>query len=279
MHAQDFGMSGTDKIQITNLSKTYYVRKRNGLLGVALEPSTVALGSVSLSVKEYQFLAIVGPSGCGKTTLLKILAGLIPPTSGQVRIDGQPVVGPRRGNAMVFQHIGLLPWRTVKSNVLLGIELKNHRQPIAEEEERAERCLELVGLKGFEHFYPHEMSGGMQQRVGIARAMSVEPDVFLMDEPFGALDAQTRTILQDELLMLCEKVKATVVFVTHDIEEAIYLSDSVVLMSRRPGVIKRVVQVPFARPRVGTDIRSEPKFMELRRSIWEDLRDESLKEL
>lgn len=273
----DQATAGKEKIRITNLGKTYFQKKKSGLLDRVLEPSTVALKNVNLSIKEFQFVGVVGPSGCGKTTMLKILAGLLPPTSGEMYFDGVAVTGPRPGNAMVFQHIGLLPWRSVEGNVLLGIELKRHRPPNKEEKERARECLRMVGLQGFEHYYPNEMSGGMQQRVGIARAMAVQPDVFLMDEPFGALDALTRLILQDELLALCDKYKNTVVFVTHDIEEAIYLSDSVVIMSSRPGVVQRIVEVPFPRPRSTGDIRSSPEFSELRHSIWEDLRREFAK--
>jgi NitT/TauT family transport system ATP-binding protein len=175
---------------------------------------------------------------------------------------------------MVFQYIGLFPWRTVEENVFFSRETQLHRSISAEEKAKARAFLDLVGLSGFEQSFPHQLSGGMQQRVGIARALAVEPDVLLMDEPFGALDAQTRLILQDELLRICGVYRATVVFITHDIEEAIYLADKIVVMSSRPGEIKFVVDVGLPKPRYDHDVRSSPEFLELRSKIWNALRQE-----
>jgi NitT/TauT family transport system ATP-binding protein len=205
---------------------------------------------------------------------LRIVAGLIPPSSGAVFVDNQPVTGPRRGSGMVFQYIGLFPWRTIEENVFFSREMQFHRPLTRPEKDAARRFVDLVGLSGFEKSFPHQLSGGMQQRVGIARALAVEPDVLLMDEPFGALDAQTRLILQDELLRICAAYKATVMFITHDIEEAIYLSDQVVVMSSRPGRIKFVVDVRLPKPRYEHDVRSSPEFLSLRAMIWNALRDE-----
>ena len=219
-------------------------------------------------------MSVLGPSGCGKTTLLRIVAGLIPATSGRVFIDDQPVTGPRPGSGMVFQYIGLFPWRTVEENIFFSKETRFHRSLTRDEKDGARRFVDLVGLSGFEKSFPHQLSGGMQQRVGIARALAVEPDVLLMDEPFGALDAQTRLILQDELLRICSAYKATVMFITHDIEEAIYLSDQIIVMSRRPGEIKFVVDVTLPKPRYEHDVRSSPEFLQLRASIWNALREE-----
>jgi NitT/TauT family transport system ATP-binding protein len=266
------------KIAISSVAKTFVQHKGSVLTG-HVRHATQAIGSVSLSIQQNEFVSIVGPSGCGKTTLLRIIAGLIPATSGQVVIDGSPVRRPRRGSAMVFQYIGLMPWRTIEDNVLLAIRFQHHRSPTREDRELARHYLDLVGLSGFEGFYPHQLSGGMQQRVGIARALATRADVLLMDEPFGALDAQTRLILQDEFLRLCEQYQATVVFITHDIDEAIHLSDRVVTMSQRPGTIKRIIEVDLPKPRYEGDDRENPRFIELRHQIWDELRSENVEDL
>jgi NitT/TauT family transport system ATP-binding protein len=227
------------------------------------------LDDVSLSVADLEFVAIVGPSGCGKSTLLRIVNGLIPPDSGTIRIDGRAVTGPGHGLGMVFQSFDLLPWRTAIGNIEFGMEMMD--VPRRECRERAQRWMELVGLTGFEQAYPHELSGGMQQRVGIARALAIEPEVLLMDEPFGALDVQTRDLLQDELLAIWQRERKTVLFVTHSIEEAIYLADRIVLLTPRPARVERVLGVPFGRPR-SEDVKSDPTFVELRREIWQSLK-------
>ena len=232
------------------------------------------LDNVSLSVHEREFLTVLGPSGCGKTTLLRSIAGLTPLTQGEVVLDGTRVTRPNPRLSMVFQTIGLVPWKTVWENVALGLQLQLHRRLTTAERESVGHFLELVGLQSFWSYYPYQISGGMQQRVGLARALVRQPEVLLMDEPFGALDAQTRAILQDELLRLWGQTGSTVVFVTHDLDEAIYLSDRVVLMTRRPGRVKLTIDVPLPRPRYAYDVRAEPEFIRLRRLAWDCIREE-----
>jgi NitT/TauT family transport system ATP-binding protein len=248
------------KLEVRHLTKTFS-RGRGELMPV--------LEDVSFAVADLEFVAIVGPSGCGKSTFLRIVNGLIPPDSGTILIDGRAVTGPGHGVGMVFQSFDLFPWRTAIGNVEFGMEMMN--VPRRECRERAQRWIELVGLTGFEHAYPHELSGGMQQRVGIARALAIEPQVLLMDEPFGALDVQTRDLLQDELLAIWQRERKTVLFVTHSIEEAIYLADRIVLLTPRPARVERVLDVPFGRPRT-EDVKSDPTFVELRREIWQSLK-------
>ncbi|WP_216856133.1 ABC transporter ATP-binding protein, partial [Acidisphaera sp. S103] len=203
--------------------------------------------NLSLDVANLQFVAIIGPSGCGKSTFLRILNGLDQADSGSIEIDGNRVTGPGAGRAMVFQSFDLFPWRTALENVAFGLEMQG--RPKRERLEIARQYIDLVGLTGFAQSYPHQLSGGMQQRVGIARALAVRPDILLMDEPFGALDLQTRDLLQDELLRIWQNDRKTVLFVTHSIEEAIYLADRILVFSPRPARIQRDIQVPFARPR------------------------------
>jgi NitT/TauT family transport system ATP-binding protein len=264
---------GRTKIRVRDVSKRF-LQSRARLFTREWIPGVEALDRINVDLPEFSFVSVLGPSGCGKTTLLRVVAGLIPATSGSVLIDDQPVSGPRPGSGMVFQYIGLFPWRTVEENVFFSREMQQHRAITAAEKDTARRFLDLVGLQGFARSFPHQLSGGMQQRVGIARALSVEPDVLLMDEPFGALDAQTRLVLQDELLRICAAYRATVMFITHDIEEAIYLSDQIVVMSRRPGRIKFVVDVDLPKPRYQHDVRSSPEFLQLRAKIWNALRQE-----
>ncbi|WP_028562623.1 ABC transporter ATP-binding protein [Paenibacillus pinihumi] len=213
---------------------------------------TETLSNINLTIRDGEFLSILGPSGCGKSTLLEILAGLQLPTSGEVWFGGKKLKGPGIERGVVFQDPSLYPWRTVSKNVELGLELqgiaKNKRR------EAAQQYLDLVGLHGFEHKYPHQLSGGMKQRAGIARALANSPEVLLMDEPFGAVDHLTRLQLQDDLLKIWEAEKKTVVFVTHDVSEAVFLGDRVVLLSPRPGRINRIFQVPKLRPRKRDDI-------------------------
>jgi NitT/TauT family transport system ATP-binding protein len=228
------------------------------------------LDGLDLEVADGEALCVLGPSGCGKTTLLRAIHGLIGLDAGRVTVDGAPVDRPRRDVAMVFQHFGLFPWKTVTANVAYGMELAG--VPDHERRERTGRYVEMVGLRGFERSYPYQLSGGMQQRVGLARALAVEPRVLLMDEPFGALDAQTRELLQDELLRIWERAPRTMVFITHSIEEAIALGDRVVVLSARPASILEVFPVEIPRPRTVEDVVAHPTFLELRERCWRRLR-------
>jgi NitT/TauT family transport system ATP-binding protein len=235
-----------------------------------LEGTVVAFRNVELNVKSNEVLCIVGPSGCGKTTLLRCIGGLLAPSAGQVLIDGQTVSSPRPGVAIVFQHFGLLPWKTVVDNVAFGLKIAGiSRQQLAE---RVEHYIRLVGLAGFEDHYPYQLSGGMQQRVGLARALATHPEILLMDEPFASVDAQTRELLQEELLRLHERERKTMVFITHSIDEALVLGDRVAVMATRPGRVKEVLAVNFARPRDPAAVRAEPRYTEMRNHIWEELR-------
>ncbi|MFB6087015.1 MAG: ABC transporter ATP-binding protein [Haloarculaceae archaeon] len=210
-----------------------------------------ALDSVTFGVEEGEFVCIVGPSGCGKTTLFRIIAGLETSTEGEVRLGGERVTGPAMDRGMVFQEYDLFPWRTVLENVIFGLE----QQEMSAERrtERAREMIELVGLDGFADAYPNELSGGMKQRVGIARALAVDPALLLMDEPFGSVDAQTRNMLHDELLDIWEETRKTVLFVTHDVEEAVTLADRVVVLSSGPGSVTEIVDIDLERPRSRTD--------------------------
>jgi ABC-type nitrate/sulfonate/bicarbonate transport system ATPase subunit len=242
----------------------------------------LALDGVDLVIRPQEFLCLIGPSGCGKTTLLKAIAGLIPLDEGEVSIGGQPVSGPGPDRAMVFQDFALLPWADVLTNVAFGLELRG--VPKAAREQRARALIETVGLAGFERHYPRQLSGGMQQRVGLARALAVDPEILLMDEPFGSVDAQTRRLLQEDLLALLDRgplVRSspqaswsakTVVFVTHSMEEAVLLGDRVVLMTPRPGRVHKSVEVDLPRPRP-LDLEKHPLFSELKEYLWEQLRE------
>jgi NitT/TauT family transport system ATP-binding protein len=249
-------------IQARDVSLTFRPKNR--------DPVT-ALQNLSLDIARGEFVSIVGPSGCGKSTFLNILLGLIRPDGGVMELNGRRIDGPGQDRAMVFQEFGLLPWRTVLGNVELGLELKG-----VDAEQRRRRAVELIdmaGLAGFASHYPHELSGGMKQRVGLARALATDPEVLLMDEPFAALDAQTRDLMQSELLQVWEKTQKTVLFVTHSIEEAAYLSDRVVVMSARPGRIKRILKVELPRPR-DYEMRLTAEFNELKSRIWDILKEE-----
>jgi NitT/TauT family transport system ATP-binding protein len=224
----------------------------------------IAVSSANLDIRRGTFITIVGPSGCGKSSLLLSIAGLIQPAAGCVRVNGRPVSGPGRDRAVVFQDFALMPWRTVLENVRFSLEL--HRWSGEDITARAGRYVELVGLKGFEHYHPHELSGGMRQRVGIARALAVDPEILLLDEPFASLDAQTRDEMGSELLDIWEQNKKTAVFVTHGIDEAIFLADQIVVMTKSPGRIDEIITVDLPRPRT-IETMDSPRFIEHRRRI------------
>ena len=245
-------------LAVTGLTKRYYV-ERDGR-------QVLALSDVSLAVDDGEFIAVVGPSGCGKTTLLNIVAGLLQFDAGEVTIDGRAIAGPGLDRAVVFQHASLLPWRTIAGNVRFGMELQKRFDP-AVARERTGHFIDMVGLRGFEKHYPSELSGGMQQRVNLARALAADPKVLLMDEPFAALDAQTREYMQAELLKIWADARKTVMFITHQINEAIYLADRVVVMSPRPGRVKGQFTIPFERPRT-LALKRDARFLEIEDEIW-----------
>ena len=253
------------KLSIEHLSKRYWFERE--------DREVLAVSDVSLAVEDGEFLAIVGPSGCGKTTLLNIVAGLLPYEEGVVSIDGKQVKGPGVDRAVVFQHSALLPWRTISGNVRYGMEMQR-RFDEATMRERADHFVKMVGLSGFERHYPNELSGGMQQRVNLARALAADPKVLLMDEPFAALDAQTREFMQAELLKIWSQDRKTVLFITHQINEAVYLADRVAVMSARPGRLKGVFKIPFGRPRT-LSLKRDPQFLEIEDSIWQLIEEES----
>src|SRR3954464_13561482 len=236
-----------------------------------LDGTVVAFRQLSLAVKRDEILCIVGPSGCGKTTFLRCIAGLTEINTGQLLIHGKPVAGPPDGVAMVFQHFGLLPWKTVYDNAAFGLAMAG--ASAATIKERVTHYLELVGLAGFEKHYPYQLSGGMQQRVGLVRALAMNPSVLLMDEPFAALDAQTREVLQEELLALMERPeeRKTMAFITHSIDEASILGHRIAVITARPGRPKETLDIPFERPRDVDAVRADPRFAELRLHIWRQL--------
>jgi NitT/TauT family transport system ATP-binding protein len=238
------------------------------------ERRVLALEEIDLTVDQREFVAILGPSGCGKSTLLNMVAGFDRPTRGSVKVEGEEIAEPSPRRCVVFQEPALFPWLTVMDNVVFGP--KNRRQPAAEYRPRAAQIIEQVGLRGFEASYPAELSGGMRQRVGIARVLIMDPRVLLMDEPFGSLDAQTRTLMQELLLALWERHQQTVLFITHDIEEALLLADRVCVMTARPGRIKKSIQVPMPRPR-SIELTLSPEFNALRREVLDLIREESVR--
>jgi ABC-type nitrate/sulfonate/bicarbonate transport system, ATPase component len=257
-------------IQFNNVSKTFKVR--NAAEGRGAFTTFTAVKDVNLEVKDGEFMVIVGPSGCGKSTLLDMLGGLTKPSSGEILQGGRPITGPGLDRGIVFQQYALFPWKTAKQNIEFGLEAKG--VPRKERSERASYFLALVGLAGFEQRYPHELSGGMKQRVAIARSLAYDPEVLLMDEPFAALDAQTRETLQGELLRIWEQTKKTIIFITHGIDEAVYLGQRVAVMTSRPGTIKEIIDIPIDTRGAEEDVRSLPAFGELRHQIWELLREE-----
>lgn len=256
-------MGAAVKLEARGICLEYYqARTESGLL---------ALDDVSLEVRSGEFVSIVGPSGCGKTTFLTVVDGLLPPTAGRIYLDGKEVRDPGPDRAMVFQDASLLPWRTVLGNVLYGLECQKVDRRSALD--RARTFIDMVGLSGFEHHYPHELSGGMQQRVNLARALALDPQILLMDEPFASLDAQTRELMQEELLAIWQRAGKTVLFVTHQINEAVYLSDRVIVFSARPGRVKRVLPIEIERPRK-LRVKRDPRFLRYEDEIWTLIEDE-----
>jgi NitT/TauT family transport system ATP-binding protein len=249
-------------LTISNVSKTFTIRKSR------TQTTTHALAGVDLEVEDGEFVAIIGASGCGKSTLLRMIDGLDFPSSGEIRLRGEVITGPGPDRAVVFQQPSLLPWRTVQSNVEFGLECNG--VPKADRPAIVQEYLDLVGLTGFEKHYPTQLSGGMQQRVGLARAYAVRPGILLLDEPFGALDAQTRVVLQTELERVWRAEQKTTILITHDMEEAVYLADRVVVMGNRPGRVTDIVDIPFPRPR-GEEVRASAEFGALKQRLWHSL--------
>jgi NitT/TauT family transport system ATP-binding protein len=245
------------KLSVSRLSKTF------GDLDV--------LRGISLGVERGEFISVVGPSGCGKTTFLRIVAGLERATAGEVSIDGRNVSGPGTDRGFVFQNDSLLPWRTVFTNAMIGREITGSIGP--DDRKRTMELLKLVGLEGFENYHPRQLSGGMRQRVNLARALAIDPEILLMDEPFAALDAQTREIMQTELLRIWERGQKTVLFVTHQIDEAVFLSDRVLVFARRPGRIQAEIPIPLPRPR-NLEIKRTAEFVALVDRIWRLIEDD-----
>jgi len=257
-------MSAPEQIAIEGVSHVYRPPRGREVL---------ALDQVSLSVRNREFVALLGPSGCGKSTLLYLLGGFLPVESGAILVDGQPVAGPGPDRGIVFQHFALFPWKTVRGNILYGLERQG--MPKEEREKRALDFIELVGLSGFEDSYPSQLSGGMKQRTAIARTLAFDPKILLMDEPFGALDAQTRGLMQRELMLIWQRTPKTVIFVTHDVQEAVFLADRVAVMSARPGRIKTIVDTRFDKQ--ANNIFKEKEFVEKVDEIWNLVREEAIK--
>jgi NitT/TauT family transport system ATP-binding protein len=239
------------KLTIDNLKKTFPLE----------EGELVAIETFDLEVESGEFICLLGPSGCGKTTVLRLVAGLDTPTSGTICLEGKAISGPGSDRGMVFQEFALFPWRTVRKNIEFGMELK--KVPKEERHRISQKYIDLVGLDGFENAHPYELSGGMKQRVGIARALANEPEVLLMDEPFGALDAQTRNLMQKELLRIWRETKKTVLFVTHSVDEAVFLADRIIIMSARPSTVSEIYTITWPRPRD----RASVEFANLRKQI------------
>src|SRR5262245_36597249 len=251
------------QLQVEHVFKEFLLRNRQGSLRV--------LHDINLRIDAGELVVLLGPSGCGKSTLLNLVAGFLQPTRGRVTHDGQAVTRPDRRRTVVFQDYALFPWMTVQRNVEFG--LKSQGVPPKERAETARRYIDLVRLSGFEDRFPHEISGGMKQRAAIARALAPNPDILLMDEPFGALDAQTRVLLQEEVARICAETAKTVLFVTHSIEEAVFLGDRIVVMSARPGRIRALYDVRLERPRTAAT-RSLPEFVRLTQDLWQSLKPE-----
>lgn len=257
-------MPGPTQIVVDNVSHMYRPPRGREVL---------ALDQISLEVANREFVALLGPSGCGKSTLLYLIGGFLPVETGAIRVDGAPVVGPGPDRGIVFQNFALFPWKTVRGNILYGLE----RQGMAkdEREKRAMDFIELVGLSGFEDSYPSQLSGGMKQRTAIARTLAFDPKILLMDEPFGALDAQTRGLMQAELLRIWQRTPKTVIFVTHDVAEAVYLADRVAVMSARPGRIKTIVDTKF--DKTDPHVHKAKAFVEKVDELWDLVREEAIK--
>jgi NitT/TauT family transport system ATP-binding protein len=257
-------MSGQAQIVIDRVSHTY--RPAHGR-------TVLALSDVSLEVRPREFLALLGPSGCGKSTLLYLVGGFLPIGAGRITVESRPVTAPGPDRGIVFQHFALFPWKTVRGNILYGLERQG--LPRLEREKRARAFIDMVGLRGFEDSYPSQLSGGMKQRTAIARTLAFDPAILLMDEPFGALDAQTRSLMQTELLGIWQRTPKTVIFVTHDVHEAVYLAERVAVMSARPGRIKAIVDTKFGDR--GPDLFRSKAFVEKADEIWSLVRDEAIK--
>jgi NitT/TauT family transport system ATP-binding protein len=257
-------MSAQAPIVIEGVSHTYRPPRGRPLL---------ALDDVSLAVRPREFVALLGPSGCGKSTLLYLIGGFLPVERGRILVDGSPVVAPGPDRGIVFQHFALFPWKTVCANVLYGLERAG--LPRAERETRAQSFIDLVGLSGFEDAYPSQLSGGMKQRAALARTLAVDPKILLMDEPFGALDAQTRSLMQAELIAIWQRTPKTVIFVTHDVQEAVYLADRVAVMSARPGRIKTIVDIKIDKN--DSNIFKAKAFVEKVDEIWGLVKEEAIK--
>lgn len=255
------------KVTIKNIRKSYTIIPEEG----ENAEEFLALEDFNLQIKKGEFITIVGPSGCGKSTFLDILAGLSKPTSGEIHIDGKLITGPDLDRGIILQGYALFPWLNVRQNIEFGLDIKGISK--SARKEISNKFIKLVGLDKFENRYPHELSGGMKQRVAIARALAYDPEVLLMDEPFAAVDAQTRELLQEELLAIWEKTNKTIVFITHSIEEAIFLADRVVVMSGNPGKIEEIIEINLKRPRNTVDIRASKEFNEKQNRIWQLLHD------
>ena len=259
---------GKVKLAVQNVAKTFRIR------GAATEAESLlrVLGGVSFDVYENEIVSLIGESGCGKTTLLRIVQGLLRHDSGTIRVDGNVVTEPGRDRGFVFQQSSLLPWRTARTNVEFGLELAG--VPKSVRNAKSTELLKLVGLSHAAEQFPHELSGGMQQRVNLARALAIDPSILLMDEPFSALDAQTREVLQAELLRVQNETNKTILFVTHDLDEAIYLSNRVVVLAAKPGRVKKVIDVPFGRNRGSLpELRNNPEFQKIRSEMWDLIRN------
>lgn len=256
--------SGKVKLGVSKISKTFRIRTANGQAS-SLFP---VLRDISFDVYENEVVSLIGESGCGKTTLLRIIQGLIRHDAGAISVDGTEVKNPGRDRGFVFQQPSLLPWRTARENVEFGLELQG--VSVAERAERAKKLLALVGLAHAAEQFPHQLSGGMQQRIGLARALAIDPAILLMDEPFSALDAQTREVLQKELLCIQAETRKTILFVTHDLDEAIYLSNRIIVLGAKPGRVKEIISLPFPSERPELPVmRGDPAFQAIRARIWD----------
>lgn len=259
-------MLDTPAIELRGIRKTFKLSEdRNA-------KTVLALDNVNLSIRQGEFITIIGPSGCGKTTLLRIMASLVSPDDGEVVVEGEPVTEPGIRRAMVFQTFGLFPWKTVMDNVMFPLTVRKF--PADDARKTALRHIERVGLGKFVDAYPHQLSGGMQQRVGLARALATGADILLMDEPFGAIDAQTRELMQEELMRIWQEERKTVIFITHDLDEAVLLADRVLLMSRGPGKVREIIPVDLPRPRFDYDVRAHENFAKVRGHLWHELRND-----